>query len=246
MNRFFLALLFALVKAVILAGGLGKRLRPYTDDRPKPLIEIAGRPIIEWQIRWLKRYGITSFIILAGYKKEKLIEFIGSGEKLKAQVAFLVEDEPLGTGGALKRASHVLQNDEQFFVINGDIISNINLNTLRILDEIIAISLVPLRSPYGVITLDGDKVTRFEEKPILKDHWINAGIYLMSNQIFPYLPDRGDLEKSTFPKLAEMGKVKGVKFPESYWRSIDSIKDMEEVSDDIMRGQVYDWRADDD
>ncbi|MEM1775262.1 MAG: nucleotidyltransferase family protein, partial [Desulfurococcaceae archaeon] len=112
--------------AAILAGGLGKRLRPYTDDLPKPMIQVADRPILEWQILWLKKYGIREIVLLVGYRKEKIIEYFGSGSKLGVKITYVVEDDPLGTGGAIKNAEHVLSKDEVFLVLNGDIITNLN------------------------------------------------------------------------------------------------------------------------
>jgi NDP-sugar pyrophosphorylase family protein len=90
------------LKAVILAGGFGKRLKPITDNRPKPMIEILGKPIIEWQIRLLSKNNIKEIIICVGYLKEQIINHIASGNKFNVNVAYMVEEEPLGTGGALK------------------------------------------------------------------------------------------------------------------------------------------------
>ena len=222
------------MKAVILAGGYGKRLRPLTDDKPKPLVEIAGKPILEWQILWLKSFGIDSFFILAGYKKDVLVDWVSKNQqRLGVSIAILTEEEPLGTGGAIKRLKGFL-DDEEFIVANGDIITNLDVTKLTNGNTIASIALVPLRSPYGVVKLDHDgKIVSFVEKPILKEYWINAGVYLMSPLIFEYLPDKGDIEKTTFPLLAEKGLLKGVTFENVYWRSIDTIKDYEEASIEI-------------
>jgi NDP-sugar pyrophosphorylase family protein len=94
--------------AAILAGGFGKRLRPFTEESPKPLVQVAGEAIIDWQIKWLKKHGVRELVILAGYKKEKLIEHLGSGSRHGVKITYVIEDEPLGTGGAIKNAEHVL------------------------------------------------------------------------------------------------------------------------------------------
>ncbi|NPA99038.1 MAG: nucleotidyltransferase family protein, partial [Crenarchaeota archaeon] len=120
--------------AVILAGGFGKRLRPYTEEIPKPLVRVADRPILEHQIEWLKQYGFNEFVLLVGYRKEKIIEHIGSGGRLGVKVTYVVEDEPLGTGGAIKNAEHILSKEEKFLVINGDILTN--LNPLKLFDKL--------------------------------------------------------------------------------------------------------------
>ncbi|BBD73534.1 nucleotidyltransferase [Sulfodiicoccus acidiphilus] len=228
------------MKAVILAGGQGKRLRPFTEDKPKPLIELAGRPIIEWQILWLREQGIRSFVVLAGYRRERLIEYLGGGKRLGVSVAFSVEDEPLGTAGALKNAAHLL--NEEFLVVNGDVITDVKVASMSLNGEVASMVLVPLRSPYGVVYTKDDHVVRFEEKPLLGDYWINAGVYLMSPRVVEYLPDKGDLEKTTFPELASKGLLRAVK-THSYWRSIDSVKDVEEVSRDLEEGKVLNLRS---
>lgn len=228
--------------ALILAGGYGKRLRPLTDDRPKPLVEVAGKPILMWQIEWLKRHGITDFVVLAGYKKEKIIESLGSGSKLGISVTYVVEDEPLGTGGAVKNARLTFSGRDPFLVVNGDIITNIDpkalLKALESTGAIAAIALVQLRSPYGIVEVgDNGRVMSFREKPILEGYWINAGVYALRPEIEEYLPAKGDLETYTFPALAREGKLVAVTFDlnKFYWRSIDTMKDLEEVSSDIER-----------
>ncbi|MGC9149184.1 MAG: nucleotidyltransferase family protein [Sulfolobales archaeon] len=229
------------MKAVILAGGLGKRLRPLTEDKPKPLIEINGKPIILWQINWLKKYGVKEYVLLVGYRKERIIESIGSGARYDIKVSYVVEEEPLGTGGAVKNAEPLLRNEEYFLVLNGDIITNLDIDRLvrEFLEDkyaVAGISVVPLRSPYGIIEVD-DKlyVRRFIEKPLLEDYKINAGVYIMRKEIFSYLPEKGDLERTTFPKLAEERRLKAIYFKEAYWRSIDTHKDIDEASKEIEK-----------
>ncbi len=222
------------MKAVILAGGFGKRLRPYTETTPKPLLPISGKPIIEWQIRWLKHYGFRDIIICAGYLKEKIIEEVGSGRKYGVRIGYVIEDEPLGTGGAVKNAGHILEGDEEFIVVNGDILTDLDPNTLlETLSEkdVGAIALTPLPSPYGVIRFDPQtlKILSFVEKPRIKEYWINAGVYAFRRDIFGYLPDKGDIERTALPRLAEEGRLSATLFEESFWMSIDSHKDLEEA-----------------
>jgi len=112
------------LKAIILAGGRGKRLKPITDYVPKPLIPIMNIPIIEWQIKYLKKFGITEVIICSGYKT-KMIEDYLNNKKLGIKIAFSIENKPLGTGGAIKKAGKKIK-DKSFIVINGDTITNID------------------------------------------------------------------------------------------------------------------------
>lgn len=226
------------MKAVILAGGYGKRLRPLTDNRPKALVEVGGRPIIEWQINWLMNHNIKEFIVCAGYMKEKFLEIIGSGSKFGAKIYYSIEDEPLGTGGALKNTAALLENEEGFLTINGDIITNLNpLDLIKnMTNEIIGtIALVPLKSPYGIVETTNDGyIKNFIEKPQL-DYWINAGVYYFKPSIFKYLPDKGDIERTTFPELAKINKLNAVKFKNVIWRSIDTQKDIEEIEKEILQ-----------
>jgi len=224
------------MKVLILAGGYGKRLRPLTNKIPKPLIKLNKKPIIEWQIQWLKQYNIDSFIIGLGYLKHKLINhFIGK----KYNIEYVIENEPLGTGGAIKNAFNLLKNEKQFMVINGDIITNLNCSKLVLLkNDLVSMALVPLKSPYGVIKTKGSRVSEFREKPILNGYWLNAGIYLMSNKIFKYIPLKGSIE-DLFQEQAKRNRINSIKFTNIYWRSIDSIKDMDEGSFDLKNNLVY-------
>jgi NDP-sugar pyrophosphorylase family protein len=222
------------MKAVILAGGFGKRLRPLTDQKPKPMIEVLDIPIIEWQIRWLKRYNINEFIVCVGYMKEQIIDHIGSGNRLGVKVGYAVEEEPLGTGGALKNAQSLLTGQEGFFMINGDILTELDPNILHN-GSSQTLALVPLRSPYGVVELDGNaKVLGFVEKPTIPDTWINAGVYYFTQEVFPYLPDNGNIEITALPALAKEGRLKAIKYQDVFWRSIDSHKDIEEAAKEMQ------------
>ena len=233
------------LKAAIIAGGLARRLRPITEEIPKVLVEVAGKPIIDWQIRWLRKYGVDTVVILAGYLREKIISYLGSGQQYGIRVVYVVEDEPRGTGGALKNAESVLK-DGVFIALNGDIITNIPLTEVINAVEhnaglVGAIALVPLKSPYGIVKLDNNGIIKeFQEKPLLKEYLINAGVYVFRPEIFDYLPERGDLEKTTFPVLARKGLLIGKTFTNVYWRSIDTVKDVEEASREVRSGLFKD------
>ncbi|HEU4822517.1 MAG TPA: nucleotidyltransferase family protein [Nitrososphaeraceae archaeon] len=229
------------MKAVILAGGLGKRLRPLTDERPKPMIEVLNQPIIEWQIKWFKKFKIDEIVICVGYLKEHIIDYIGSGNKFGVKVGYAVEEEPLGTGGALKNAQSLLGGTESegFFMVNGDILTDLDPNMLRDEMTLSAIAVVPLRSPYGVIELDdSSNITGFVEKPQIEDRWINAGVYYFETEVFRYLPDTGNIELTALPMMIKDRKVKAIKYQKSFWRSIDSHKDIEEASREIKNSRL--------
>lgn len=227
------------MKAVILAGGQGKRLRPLTNDRSKSMIEISGRPIIEWQIYWLRSHGIRNIVLCTGYMRESIIEYIGNGTKLDVQVEYAVEEEPLGTAGALKNSESLLGKDEPFLVMNGDILTN--LDPLNLFSDITGdvrgvIAIVPLRSPYGVVDLNSDgSVGGFREKPILENNWINAGIYCLSPLVLPDLPQVGDLESKIFPEMSRDNNLRAIKYNNVKWRSIDSHKDIDEAQNEFRK-----------
>jgi mannose-1-phosphate guanylyltransferase len=225
------------VITVILAGGLGKRLRPLTTDRPKPMIQIKDRPIIELQVNWLKKFGMTDIILLVGHLKEKIKYHLADGKKFGVNISYIEEHVPLGTGGALKNAKNeIIQNgntNKGFFVINGDILTDLDPFTISEKGSM-TLALVPLKSTFGIVETNGDLVSKFVEKPSIKHMWVNAGIYYFSNEIFDYLPDKGNLETVTLPMLVEKQKLKAKKFSNNYWRSIDSHKDVEEASKEIV------------
>jgi NDP-sugar pyrophosphorylase family protein len=214
------------MKAIILAGGRGKRLRPVTDYVPKPLVPINNIPIIEWQIKYLKKFGVNEVIICTGYKQEMIENYL-SMKKTGMRIKFSVEKSPLGTGGAIKKAGKMIQ-DTSFFVINGDIITNIDLKKLSAKQN--SIASVELRTKFGILETANDKITKFKEKKEISDLWMNAGIYHLQKDILQNLPNKGDIEKTIFPDFAKKGKLSVVKFKYVKWYSIDSFKDIEECS----------------
>ena len=222
------------MKAVILAGGFGKRLKPLTDQRPKPMIEVLNVPIIVWQVMWLRKYGVKDFILCVGYMREQIFDRIGNGSKFRIDVEYSVEEEPLGTGGALKNAKDLLSGQDSFFMLNGDVLTELDPNRLHVTNSH-TIALVPLRSPFGVVELDSDsKVLGFVEKPEISDKWINAGVYHFTQEVFKYLPENGNIEVTALPALANEGKLQAVKYQNVFWRSIDSHKDIEEAAKEMQ------------
>ena len=214
------------MKAIILAGGRGKRLRPITDYVPKPLIPIKNIPIIEWQIKYLKKFGISEVIICSGYKTEMIENYLNN-KKLGVKIIFSIETKPLGTGGAIKKAGKKIK-EKSFVVINGDVITNIDLK--KLLKKENSIAAIQLKTKFGILQTDEDKIIKFDEKKEIPDLWMNAGIYHLNREIIKKLPDVGDIEKTLFPNLAQKEKLFTIKFRNTKWYSIDSFKDMEESS----------------
>ena len=219
------------MKAIILAGGHGKRLRPITDYVPKSLIPVKNIPIIEWQIKYLKKYGVNEVIICTGYKT-KMIENYLSMKNIGVKIKFSVEKFPLGTGGAIKKAGKMI-NDKSFFVINGDTITNIDLTKLAKKPN--SIASIELRTKFGILEINSNKISKFKEKKEISNLWMNAGIYYLQKVILKDLPNKGDIEKTLFPDYAKKGKLNTVKFKKIKWYSIDSFKDIEDCSREIQK-----------
>ena len=215
------------MKAIILAGGIGKRLRPITDYVPKPLVPLHNIPILEWQIKYLKKFGINEIIICTGYKTEMIENYLAMKKNIEIKIKFSKEKTPLGTGGAIKKAAKSLK-DKSFLVLNGDIITNIDLK--KLVKSPNSIAAIELRTKFGIMDTDDDKVVKFREKKEISDLWMNAGIYHLLKEIVKDLPNKGDIEKTVFPEYAEKRKLNTVKFKNVKWYSVDSFKDMEECS----------------
>lgn len=224
--------------AIILAGGKGERLRPYTNDRPKPMVEINGRPIISYILEQIKRAGVEEVVVACSYLHEVLEEYLGNGEKFGLQISYSIEESPLGRGGGIKKAMNQLKESwENVLVTNGDQLWQLDVEGLldrHLTNHAIAtLVVVPLRSPYGIVEFDIENhVVGFREKPILPQ-WINAGIYVFSKEIESLLPEVGDHETETFPKLP---KDKFMVFQSNnYWRGVDTVKDLTEASKEVAQ-----------
>ena len=211
------------------------RLRQLTDDKPKALIPVNGRPISEYQVEWLLKDGqIDSVTFACGYKWERLKEHFGSSFK-GTPIDYSVEEEPLGTGGAIKKAISQSRSEGLFVVANGDIVTDLPLGRMleahKQAGEISASMLVvPYRSRFGVVKIDKLKMVRgFDEKPAFPDVWINGGVYVLNaRKMLRYLPDKGDIERETFPKLVSHGDL--LSFPHyGEWWYIDTLKDLQEL-----------------
>jgi len=217
------------MKAIILAGGRGKRLKPITDDVPKPLVLIKNIPIIEWQIKYLKRFGIDEIIICTGYKQEMIENYLVT-RKLGLKIKYSIEKSPLGTGGAIKKAGKMI-DDKSFFVLNGDTITNLDLKKLNKIEN--SVAAIELRTKFGILETKDSKIIKFKEKKEISDLWMNAGIYYLNQEMLKDLPNKGDIEKTVFPDYAKKRKLQTVKFKNVKWYSIDSFKDIEDCSLEI-------------
>lgn len=215
-------------QAFILAGGLGTRLGSLTKETPKPLLEVGGIPFLEYVLLELKRFGISRFVIGIGYLSETIRDCLGNGEKFGVHIEYSQEDSPLGTGGALKHAAHLL--DDFFLVLNGDSLAELDYTLFSSVLESgacgMAVRSVPDVSRYGRVAINDDNVTGFAEKAESGPGFINAGVYLLNRNTVDLLPvGKSSLETDLFPKLVNDGALRAVRcgeffidigLPESY------------------------------
>jgi NDP-sugar pyrophosphorylase family protein len=229
---------------VVLAGGQGSRLRPYTDDRPKPMVEIpgTGTPIIGHQLAWLAAEGVTDVVISCGHLAEVLQEWL-DGAELPLRVTTVVESEPLGRGGGLRFAAAALPRpDEPWFATNGDIWTRFPLREMAAFhaerDATATLALARPRIPWGAVETDRfGHVLDFIEAPP-SPYLINAGVYVFAAEFTKLLPERGDHERTTFPRLARERRLAGFQIPQgAYWRAIDTAKDLTEAARELAGGR---------
>ncbi len=222
---------------IILCGGKGERLRPFTEDKPKCMIPVLGNPLLSLQIRLLSLHGFKKVTLCCGYKNELIQDYFGDGSKHSVEINYLIEETPLGRGGALKQALQhdLVPKDEPVLAMNGDIITNLALSPVISFHKkhkpLATVVTVPLKCDYGIIEMDQSmNVTAFKEKPELP-FWVNAGIYVLEPEIVDELPDKGDHEVGTFPVLAQQGLLKA--FPtQAFWKAIDTVKDLNDLRND--------------
>jgi len=223
------------VKAVIIAGGFGTRLRPLSCTRPKHLFPIAGKPLLDWTMERLTRSGIDEVIFAVNYLSEAFVEHYGKSA-YGMRVRYCQEPRPLGTGGCVKNAEDLIGNDESFLLLNGDILSKIDYAKLLAQHAknggIATVALHRVNDPsrYGAVEIARrDRIKRFVEKPPqgkAPSNLINAGIYALSPEIYEYIPTgrRVSIERETFPALARDGELFGYRF-EGQWIDVGESSD---------------------
>jgi len=228
------------LKAVILVGGPGTRLRPLTYVVPKCLLPVGGKPLLERTMRYLEGYGIKDFVLCVAYLKKQIVDTFGDGSSLKLRIEYAEADSPLGTAGQLKTAAkHV---DGPFVAMNGDIVTNLNIDRLVVTHKkfggiaTIALKEFGVKVPYGHVILgDNGSVTAFEEKPTL-NYMANAGIYVMEPRLLDFIPEgrQSSLETEVFPGLISKGERVGSYYEPAYWADVGSMADFERVNNEAL------------
>jgi NDP-sugar pyrophosphorylase family protein len=225
-------------EAIVLAGGKAERLGPAAEGRPKPLVEIGGRPLAAYQVSGLAQAGVDRVLVSCRAGQGRLFEEALGG--IGPEIVAVEEPEPLGRGGGLRLAAQQLQGDETF-ALNGDELVDLDFSELleRHHEASVAatIAVAPLQSPFGVVELgEGDLITGFEEAPRLP-HWISCGIYVLGGEAIERLPERGDHEGTTFPELAAEGKLAAFRH-EGLWLTVNTPKDLRRAEESVAAGAL--------
>jgi mannose-1-phosphate guanylyltransferase/phosphomannomutase len=236
------------VKAVVMAGGEGTRLRPLTSNQPKPMVPIVGKPCMEHILELLKRHGLEDVIVTVAFLPQAIRSYFGDGESLGLEIEYSVEESPLGTAGSVRLASGKL--DETFLVISGDALCDVDLGELvrfhREREAAVTIGLKSVENPleFGIVVTDEDgKIERFLEKPswsqVFSDT-INTGIYVLEPEVLRHIPDDRpyDFSKELFPLLLEMGRpMYGYVF-DGYWQDIGNLDQFRQANFDALDERV--------
>ena len=233
------------MKAVILVGGQGTRLRPLTCNIPKAVVPVLNRPFLEHLLIYLKSHAVDSIVLAMGYNPDPIRETIGDGSHLGVQLTYIIEESPLGTAGAIKNVEHLL--DDTFIVFNGDIITEINLTEMiRLHQEIkpkVSIALTPADNPtiYGVVETDEQNmIKRFVEKPSWDEvttNMINAGIYIVEPDVLKRVPPSTPcmFERQLFPWLLDANEPMLSYKSSAYWIDIGTLEKYLKVHYDLLQ-----------
>jgi len=228
------------LKAVLLVGGAGTRMRPLTYVVPKCLLPVGGKPLVQRTIEYLEAYGIKEFVLCVAYLKKQVMDTIGDGRELGVRVDYAESDSPLGTAGQLKTAEPFL--GDTFLAMNGDIVTDLNIghliNSHRAGEGIatIAVKKYGVKIPYGHITLGEDsRIVAFAEKPTIS-YLANAGVYVMEPKLLGYIPGgrQSSRETEVFPLLLSKGEKVHSYFEEANWADVGSMADFERVNDQVL------------
>lgn len=228
---------------VLMVGGLGTRLRPLTNDLPKPMLPIGGKPILENIIMHFKSFGFVNFILSVNYKKEVIKNYFQDGKSLGVTITYIEETERLGTAGALSLIKEEI--NEPFFVMNGDLLTNTNYEQLldfHLVNQATATMCVreyEYQVPYGVIEVEEHRLTSIVEKPVQKK-FVNAGIYVLQPEVLNYIPKNQYYDMPELFNYLIQQQKEVAAFPiREYWMDIGQLEDYEKAQ---LRYKEEEWR----
>ena len=238
------------MKAVVMAGGEGSRLRPLTIGRPKPMVPLVNKPIMSHILELLKYHDITDVVATLQYLPDYIQDFYGSGLSMDMNLKYSVEEIPLGTAGSVRHASDFLDTDEPFVVISGDALTDFDL-AQAIEDHkqkgaVATLVLYHTANPleYGVVVTDGEgRITQFLEKPswgeVISDT-VNTGIYILNPEVLDDIPQKQpyDFSKDLFPKLLGKGAALYGYIASGYWCDVGNLQEYRRACGDLLAGKV--------
>ena len=236
------------MKAVVMAGGEGTRLRPLTSNQPKPMVPIVGKPCMEHALDLLRKHGLTEVVVTLAFMPQAIRTYFGDGESLGLEMDYSVEEQPLGTAGSVGLAKERLT--DTFLVISGDALCDVDLGALiethRAKGAAVTIGLKSVDNPleFGIVVTDEDgRVERFLEKPswgqVFSDT-INTGIYVLEPEVLRHVPDDRpyDFSKELFPHLLEMGRPIYGHVLDGYWQDVGTLEQYRQANFDALDGAV--------
>src|SRR5690606_29467707 len=238
------------MKGVIMAGGFGTRLKPLPIHRPKPMVPIANRPIMEHIVNLLKRHGITDLVALLYFQPEHITEHFGDGSAFGVRMRYVTADADYGTAGAVRYASDLLEGD-RVLVISGDVLTDFDLT--RLIEEHEArgaeasITLTSMENPlaFGIVIVDHEtgRIERFLEKPTWGEVFsdtINTGIYVLEPQALERIPPRTnvDFARDLFPQMLREGAALFGHVAHGYWRDVGNLDEYRRAHEDVLAGRV--------
>lgn len=223
-------------KVVLMVGGLGTRLYPLTKNTPKPMLKVGDKPILETIILNFKKYGFTNIILSVSYKSEIIENYFGDGSKFGVNIEYIHEEKRMGTAGALSLMKEKL--NEPFFVMNGDLLTNINFeHMMDYHSQNNSIGTMGVREydfqvPYGVVNVDGINIKSIEEKPV-HNFYVSGGVYILSDEVLQYIPQNEYFDMPTlFEKIIADGR-KSISFPiREYWLDIGRMEEFEKANNE--------------
>jgi len=223
-------------KVILMVGGMGTRLRPITNDRPKPLLEVGNKPILETIISNFAKYGFKNIILSVNYKSQMIEDYFGDGSKFGVSIDYVHEDKRMGTAGALSLMREQLT--EPFFVMNGDLLTNVNFEHMleyHLSNQAIATMGVreyDFQVPYGVVNIEGHQITSIEEKPVHK-FFVSGGMYILDTDVLSIIPDDIFYDMPTLFEKLIANKQKAISFPiREYWLDIGRMSDFEQANNE--------------
>ena len=221
-------------RVVLMVGGLGTRLRPLTDHTPKPMLKVGNKPILETIITSFKKYGFINIVLCVSYKSEIIEEYFKDGSEFGVNIEYIHENKRMGTAGALSLIREKLS--ESFFVMNGDLLTNINFE--RMMEYHISNASVAtmgvreydFQVPYGVVNVQGKDILSIEEKPMHK-FFVSGGVYVLSEKVLEFIPDDEFYDMPTLFEKVIAENLKSISFPiREYWLDIGRVEEYEKAN----------------